>query len=806
MARGNSGSGARRRPGKPGGPSAQAPARRAQPSAQPTATADQLAATADQLAATADQLHESEQQRASEGGRSAETGPLPLPAGDLSDADLQTAIAKAIRAAELADARELEAAERLVELNAQQAAAKSELVDQLAALDRDRASLDSDRADLETRLAEVAADRQANAETAARLYEKERQLRELEQAAMSDFAAYRQEQLGRLGEELAAARAHAEEGMRAHEAMASQRRAEENHALDRKRDELGALESELITQRLELDRRERIIDARWEDLDQEVMIRTAEAGQRHAGEIDLLQHDLASWRERAATFQQLADQRKAELDRYETAAVETGHRPLPELADELADLKKANAQLRQELAGRPAELQGQVIELEARCQTLIIERQDLIRRMAELQRTADAGAISVAERQNAVETARAYQRLNTLLQEETEYLTAKLTGLQTGSAMTPPFPACSAMDDHEDYQEAPELQGGMPKLAAFVERVQHLIATDQELYYSDRHLRSFLGGLAASKLHLLEGISGIGKTRLPQAFAAVMGAECETVAVAAEWRSPADLLGYYNSFERKFYESPFTQALYRAQLPAFRDKPFFIVLDEMNLSHPEQYFNDLLSELEKADGPRMVRLMTAPVDPAPRLLVDGVHLLVPDNVWFIGTANNDETTVRFADKTYDRSYLLELPPRPSEFTPGEPVPLTPISMAALTRRFEEAKAEHPDAAAEVLKFLEGDLGDRLRMDLRVSWGSRLARQAAEYVPVVYAAGGSIGEAADHLLATKVLRKLKGRVDIKQSALKSLQELLAATWPWGQADLDESVTVLQDALATRGTLL
>lgn len=786
----------KRTTGGPGAAPRQAPARNAQTSAQ--------------LAATASQLHTSERQRTPEEEGTNGTDPLPLMTGDLSDTDLRTAVARAMQAVELADAREREYSQRVTELARQQEAAQADLDNQRAVLDRDRASLSADLADLEAERAEVKAAQQASAESAARLYEKEKQLRELEQAAISDFAAYRQEQLGRLQEELAAARAQAEERLRAYNAEATQRRTEEDHAADRRRAELSAWESELTTLRLELDRRDRTISARWEDLDQEVAIRTAEAGQRHAGEMELLQHDLASWQERAATFRQLADQRKAELDRYETAAVATGHRPLPELADELADLKKANAQLRQEVAARPAELQDQVLELEARCQVLTIERQDLIRRVAELQRTADAGAISVAERQNAVETARAYQRLNTVLQQETEYLTAKLAGLQTGPAMLPPFPACSAMDDDEDYQDAPELQGGMPKLAAFIERAQHLIALDQGLFYEERHLRSFLGGLAASKLHLLEGISGIGKTRLPQAFAAVIGAECETVPVAAEWRSPADLLGYYNSFERKFYESPFTQALYRAQLPAFRGKPFFIVLDEMNLSHPEQYFNDLLSELEKPDGPRMVRLMTAPVDPAPRLLVDGVQLAVPDNVWFIGTANNDETTVRFADKTYDRSYLLELPPKPSHFEPGEPVPLTPISMAALTRRFEQAKADYPDAAAQMLKFLEGVLGDRLRLDLRVSWGSRLSRQAKEYVPVVCAAGGSIGEATDHLLATKVLRKLKGRVDVKQSALKSLQELMETSWPrghgWDHKRPEESVQVLQDAITTRGTLL
>lgn len=798
MAQRRSGSGAKRTPSRTG--SGQTRAVKKPPASK--------ARTAAELAKTADQLHDSERQHAPAQNGSGEPRPLAISEGELSVADLRTAVAKATRAAELADAREQECASRLAKLSQQQAEAESDLADRKEELDRERADLGEARARLEAEQAEVEAARQANAEQAERLHTRERELRELEQAAISDFADYRHQQLGKLQQELAGIREDAEKSWRADADSARQRREDEGRALDERRDKLGIWETELTSRELELERRQRTIEARWDDLDQEVAVRVAETGQRQADEISLLQHDLASWRERAETFRELADRRKAELDRYETAAVEMGHRPLPELADEVVELRKVNAMLRGELAARPAELQDKVMELEARCQTLTIERQELIRQAAELQRTADAGAISVAERQNAIETARAYQRLNTVLKQETEHLTAELTGLQTGPTKAPPFPACSAMDEDESYQEAPELPSGMPTLATFVTRVRHLIAHEEGLYYSERDLRSFLGGLAASKLHLLEGISGIGKTRLPQAFAAVMGAECETVAVAAEWRSPADLLGYYNSFERKFYESPFTQALYKAQLPAFRGKPFFIVLDEMNLSHPEQYFNDLLMELEQFARPRMVRLMTARVDPAPRLLADGVQLALPDNVWFLGTANNDETTVRFADKTYDRAYQLELPPTPTRFEPGEQVPLTPVSMEALSRRFSEAKTHYPDAVGQVLQFLEDVLGDHLRVNLRVSWGNRLVRQAEEYVPVVCAAGGSVGEAADHLLATKILRKLKGRVDIKQSELKSLQDLLESRWPdaWRQAGPDESVQTLREAVATRGTLL
>src|SRR5262249_25916943 len=158
------------------------------------------------------------------------------------------------------------------------------------------------------------------------------------------------------------------------------------------------------------------------------------------------------------------------------------------------------------------------------------------------------------------------------------------------------------------------------------------------------------------------------------------------VSVGADWRTPQDLMGYYNAFERRFYESEFTQSLYRAQCPAHADQPFFVVLDEMNLSHPEQYFNDVLSALEReakrADQIDLV-LMTSAVDPAPRLLRDGRKLPVPRNVWFVGTANHDETTLHFADKTYDRAHVMELPTRYERFKTKPVDPLPPLSWAGL---------------------------------------------------------------------------------------------------------------------------
>jgi len=217
--------------------------------------------------------------------------------------------------------------------------------------------------------------------------------------------------------------------------------------------------------------------------------------------------------------------------------------------------------------------------------------------------------------------------------------------------------------------ERDDLVDDLPPLPEFVRDLSHYIAQQDELFYSESDLRLFIAGLAATRLHLLQGVSGIGKTQLPLAFAKAINATAVAVPVGADWRTPQDLTGYYNAFERRFYESRFTQAVYQANCPAHLAQPFFVVLDEMNLSHSEQYFSDVLSAVEikeqAANAPTAIDLMTAEVQPSPRWLLDGRRLPLPRNLWFVGTANQDETTVAFAEKTLDRSNVLELPSQPT---------------------------------------------------------------------------------------------------------------------------------------------
>jgi hypothetical protein len=280
------------------------------------------------------------------------------------------------------------------------------------------------------------------------------------------------------------------------------------------------------------------------------------------------------------------------------------------------------------------------------------------------------------------------------------------------------------------------------------------------------------------------GHGSTGKTSLPLAFAAAVGGGIEVVEVQAGWRDRQDLLGYYNAFHRHYYATNFLQALYRAGTPAYKDRLFLIVLDEINLSRPEQFFADFLSALEQPMAARRLTLVNDPVSNSPRLMVDGRHLPIPPNVWFIGTANHDESTAEFADKTYDRAHVMEMPRKTEDahFGVESRGPRNAISYSHLDAAFTAAGEKHANAIDKATNWLNKapfakTLGDRFR----VGWGNRLEQQLARYLPVVVEAGGTVGEAMDHLLVTKVLRKLKDRHDVRATALGELHTQLLGEW-------------------------
>ena len=160
-------------------------------------------------------------------------------------------------------------------------------------------------------------------------------------------------------------------------------------------------------------------------------------------------------------------------------------------------------------------------------------------------------------------------------------------------------PAFSEIDGEEneiieDIEERRKLLFANPTLPSLVRFiVDYARESRLHLFYKEEDIAQFIAGLGSSKLSILQGMSGTGKTSLPKIFSEAILGNVNIVEVESSWKDKNELIGYYNEFSGKFTPKKFTQALYRAAF--YGDVITFIVLDEMNLSRIEYYFSDFLS-------------------------------------------------------------------------------------------------------------------------------------------------------------------------------------------------------------------
>lgn len=315
------------------------------------------------------------------------------------------------------------------------------------------------------------------------------------------------------------------------------------------------------------------------------------------------------------------------------------------------------------------------------------------------------------------------------------------------------FPKLELVD--EKYAEMePEVCDTQITLEAFAEGYRLFAASQMNLYYTREIVRRFIAGMAASKLLILEGISGTGKTSLPYSFSRYMTNPATIVSVQPSYRDRTELLGYFNEFSKRFNETEFLRALYEAD---YREEPTLIVLDEMNLARIEYYFAEMLSVLEMPSKDEWVLDLVPTAWPGdPKKMKDGkIH--VSDSTWFVGTANNDDSTFTITDKVYDRAMPIELNERADAFE-CEIQPNCPISAEHLEELFEQAKIDHPvsEEAMENMQKLDSYLVTRFRL----SFGNRIMKQLYDFVPVYVACGGTEVGGMDYIIARKVLKKFE----------------------------------------------
>ena len=287
-------------------------------------------------------------------------------------------------------------------------------------------------------------------------------------------------------------------------------------------------------------------------------------------------------------------------------------------------------------------------------------------------------------------------------------------------------------------------------------------------YYTIDVIRELFAGIATSKLIILEGISGTGKTSLAYALGKFFCFDSSIIPVQPSWKDRSELLGYYNEFTKKFNETEFLKSLY---ITTYRKDLNVIVLDEMNLARIEYYFAEFLSVMEMKDKDNwVVDLIPSQEKGDPEHLVDG-KLKIPQNVLFIGTANNDDSTFTISDKVYDRAISLFFDDKGRPFEAEEQEPLS-IPYAQLETLFAEAKKQYVISQAMIDKFDE--LDNFVIKKFKLAFGNRIMKQLESFVPAYIACGGTETDAYDFIFTNKILKKFES---LNISFLKDeLQEL------------------------------
>lgn len=315
------------------------------------------------------------------------------------------------------------------------------------------------------------------------------------------------------------------------------------------------------------------------------------------------------------------------------------------------------------------------------------------------------------------------------------------------------FPKLSLVDvKYKDFQ--PPQYDNEISLQEFTEGYRMFAASQMGLYYTPEIVRRFVAGMAASKLLILEGISGTGKTSLPYSFSRYMDNPATIISVQPSFRDRSELLGYFNEFSKKFNETEFLRALYEAN---YNQTPTLIVLDEMNLARIEYYFAEMLSVLEMPSKDEWILDLVPTAWKGDPYKMDNGKIHVADSTWFIGTANNDDSTFTITDKVYDRAMPIELNERADEFE-CEMYPACDVTAEHLEYMFQKAKEDYPisDELMEKMQKLDSYLITRFKL----AFGNRIMKQLYDFIPVYVACGGTELGGMDYIIARKVLKKFE----------------------------------------------
>lgn len=358
------------------------------------------------------------------------------------------------------------------------------------------------------------------------------------------------------------------------------------------------------------------------------------------------------------------------------------------------------------------------------------------------------------------------------------------------------FPALSMMDKEYEGYAVENVVSDNLTLNEIATRFRNYLAKEEKLYFDIDTIRFFVSGFAASHFMILEGLSGTGKSSLPRYFAKFINANLLFVPVQATWRDKTNLIGYFNDFSKAYSETEFLTSLYHANYNP--DMIHMFVLDEMNISRVEYYFADFLSVLEYPEEEWKIKIMQLPYNFIPPAKLDDGVIQIPNNVYFVGTANKDDSTFTITDKVYDRAITIDFDNRNDAFNVNGDASTINLSRSALAKLYQEAKnnKSYQMTDNDYQKFQT--ISDYIYDQFDITFGNRILNQISELVPVFVSCGGTKEEALDFLLSRKVISKIEGRFEeYVKNALRELLNLIHKTY--GKDVLKRSEKTIQNLM-------
>ena len=487
----------------------------------------------------------------------------------------------------------------------------------------------------------------------------------------------------------------------------------ERTELEKQKGALSALQSEVEGRKVELESAERMIERKEQRLEQQWQRRNEQLQDEVEEQIRERRKSLeateANFRAENARLREALNIQTGLVSAFEQLKQQLGGKDPAEILRALNSQTDELKRLREELATRPTE------EMRERFQALESDARNQRARADELERQIISNEAAVAEIGNL-------RRQNSELNAENKSL-AQRASIFEGAANETQAELNRLRAAYERPAEvaARYKEIEMPHISTDKAKqpVQHEIdemtwltgignACDTYgLHFNPRILKAFHTSLKTaewSPLTVLAGASGTGKSELPRLYSYFGGLYFEPLSVQPNWDSQESMLGFFNSIDNKFDTQPvlrflaqsqivgheqyeqrirrwqnmspdqqitldpekdrkLIEALKQADYPGLQDAVCLVLLDEMNLAHPELYFAEFLSKLELRRGKKGNDVPFIPVKIGAGL--EPYKLPLGRNVLWTGTMNQDETTKSLSDKVLDRSIIINFP-RPSE--------------------------------------------------------------------------------------------------------------------------------------------